>query len=414
MLPRRIGLKLPNHFVNPTHMKLIRSVCSPLLLATLLPCAPAMGAQTSATISLAGLKSPADLEAVIATIADPAKKNAVRAHSTAILSAAARQPHVNAVTAALDQAPGTYVKTNLTPAALKQALGGESAIFDTLKVVNLGSATLGIKAKREIDPFNQAFYEHLGHVADLEFLTIINTTAENAWLVPLANLHALTNLTIINQSKLNDIGLAHLAGLKQLQRFAYIGTAMTGKPFKDFQGWTKLKSSSFRGSQIDDEGLAYLCERFPNYETLSLAHAKFTDAGAVHLAKLKNLKGLELGSTKATSAALRNLLGLPLEYFQLGEGVDAPESIAIIRELKTLKRLTLTNCKTLTDAELQTLASMKHLEHLELGSLPLPPERLSALKQFAFLKSMRLVPPYPAELQTRIKEVLPNVAIKFD
>lgn len=395
-------------------MHLIRLLCPVLLFVALHRSSPVNGAQAATPISLAGLKSTADLETVVAALADPAKKSAVRSQTAAILTAAAKKPHVDAVIAALDQAPGSYTKTNLTPAVLKQALGGESAIFDTLKTVNLGSATLGIKAKREIDPFNQAFYEHLGQVTDLEFLTIINTTAENAWLVSVANLHALTNLTIINQSKLNDLGLAHLAGLKQLERFAYVGTAMTGRPFKDFQGWTKLKSSSFRGSQIDDEGLSYLCERFPNYETLSLAHAKFTDAGAANLAKLKNLKGLELGSTKATSAALRHLLGLPLEYFQLGEGVDAPESIALIKELKTLKRLTLTNCKTVTDAELQTLAGMKHLDHLELGSLPMPPERLPVLKQFAFLKSMRLVPPYPAELQARIKEVLPNVAIKFD
>ena len=387
--------------------------CSALLVA-LAHFTAVASAQSPATALLTKVKTAADLEATITATGDAATKRALRTHAAAILAAAAKKPHVDFVTAALDQAPGSYTKTNTTPAELKQALGAESALFDTLKVVNLGSATLGIKAKRETDPFNLEFYEHLGHLTDLEFLTIINTTAENAWLVPLANLHSLSNLTIINQAKLNDTGLAHLAGLKQLERFAYIGTSMTGKPFKDFQGWTRLKSSSFRGSQIDDEGLRYLCERFPNYETLSLAHAKFTDAGAANLAKLTHLKGLELGSTKATSQSLRHLLNLPLEYFQLGEGVDAPDSIVIIKELKTLKRLTLTHCKALTDAELQVLAGMKHLEHLELGSLLLTTERLPTLKRFAFLKSMRLVPPYPKELQDGIKAVLPGVALRFD
>jgi hypothetical protein len=51
-----------------------------------------------------------------------------------------------------------------------------------------------------------------------------------------------------------------------------------------------------RGSQINDEGLKALCEHLPNLESISLAHAKFTDAGAVHLAKLTKLKGLELGT----------------------------------------------------------------------------------------------------------------------
>ena len=395
-------------------MHRMRLLCQTALLAVLTQLPTASFAQSPGIDSLSGVKTAADLNATIAAVTDPAKKLALQKHSAAILTAAARKPHVDAVTVALDTAPGSYGKTNTTPADLKKALGGESAIFDTLKFVNLGSATLGIKAKRETDPFNQAFYEHLGHITGLELLTIINTTAENAWLAPLGNLKALTNLTIINQSKLNDTGLAHLAGLRQLERFAYIGTSMTGKPFKDFQGWTKLKSSSFRGSQIDDEGLMYLCDRFPGYETLSLAHAKFTDSGAIHLAKLKNLKGLELGSARATSQSLRHLLNLPLEYFQLGEGVDAPDSIATIKEFKTLKRLTLTNCKTLTDAELQVVAGMKHLEHLELGSLPLAAERVPLLKDFAFLKSMRLVPAYPQGVQDAIKMVLPGVALRFD
>lgn len=40
-----------------------------------------------------------------------------------------------------------------------------------------------MKGKRETDPFDQAFYEHLGHISDLESLTILNTTAQNDWLI---------------------------------------------------------------------------------------------------------------------------------------------------------------------------------------------------------------------------------------
>jgi hypothetical protein len=57
---------------------------------------------------------------------------------------------------------------------------------------------------------------------------------------------------------------------------------------------------------------------------------------------------------------------------------------------------------------------MKQLEHLELGSLPMTAERVALLKRFAHLKSMRLVPPYPKELQTSIQAALPTVAIRFE
>lgn len=363
------------------------------------------------------IKTQADLDAAIAAAKEPAKKNALQAHTAAIQAAIAKKPHVDAVIATLGKASATFEKINTTPEALKQAAGGDLPVFDTLKTVSLANSALGIKAKRETDPFDHAFYEHLGQITDLESLAILHTTAQNADLVEVAKLKNLKVLNITNQSKLNDEGLAHLAGLKNLERFAYVGTSMTGKPFKNFDGWTKLKSSSFRGSKIDDEGIKELCEHFGTLESISLAHAHFTDAAAVHLAKLKNLKGLELGLSKGASPeALRNVTSLPLEYLQLGEGVGTPAGVAIIKDIPTLRKLTITGAKDYTDADVTAVAGMKQLEHVELGSWDLTEERLPILAKFAHLKSMRLVRysnPYTPEVQAKVQAVLPKVAIVF-
>ena len=88
----------------------------------------------------------------------------------------------------------------------------------------------------------------------------------------------------------------------------------------------------------------------------------------------------------------------------------------MITGIKTLKRLTLTNCKTTTDDDLRLLATMTRLESLELGSPNLPDERLPVLKGFAFLKELKLIDRskgYPAETQAKIKELLPKVDVKF-
>jgi hypothetical protein len=48
--------------------------------------------------------------------------------------------------------------------------------------------------------------------------------------------------------------------------------------------------------------------------------------------------------------------------------------------------------------------------------MPLPDERIAALKPFAFLKSMRLVPaktPFTAEQQAKIQALLPKTKIDF-
>jgi hypothetical protein len=339
------------------------------------------------------------------------------AETPAVLkAAAAKKPHVEAVIKVLDQAQGTYEKISTAPDELKGT--AEAEAFDTLKLVNLSSPALGIKGKREVDPFDHAFYEHLGHITDLESLTILNTGASNEDIAELAKLKNLKVLNIINQSKLNDDGLAHLAGLKELERLGYIGTQMKGHPFQDFVGWTNLKSASFRGSKLDDEGLQYICERFPQIESLVLAHADFSDAAAVHLAKLTKLKSFEIGTHKATPAALRHIVQHPIEYLQLGEQFGSPEGVAIIKGMTTLRRLTITDASKMTDADFAQVASMKQLDHLELGQFAIGEERLPQLKALAFLKSARLIgtskAPYSPELRAKIQEAMPKTKLAFE
>lgn len=398
------------------------SVCgiaSRLVAAALSACLAVhmTGGMVQAADPLANVKTRADLDAVIAATAAPATREALTAHAAEIVAAAERKQNVDELVGILTAASATFEKANATPQDLRVAFGGPSALFDDLKAINLAASGLTIKEKRKTDPFDQAFYERLGKLTAIENLIIINTTAENDWLVPLAKLKSLKMLRIINQSKLDDAGLAHLAPLNQLESFGYIGTKMTGAPFRDFRGWSVLKTASFRGSQMSDAGLEALCDAFPNLQSLVLAHGHFSDTAVARVASLTQLKGLEIGSPKATPQCLKHIVGLPLEYLQLGDGLDASAGIAIISQIKTLKRLTLTNCKNATDDDLRSVAGMKSLEHLETSSLDLPPERLPLIKEFAFLKSMRLLKrpmPYDAEMQAKLKELLPHTALTFE
>jgi hypothetical protein len=316
-------------------------------------------------------------------------------------SAFALDPHVEAVTRIVEAAQGKVEKTE----------DGQS-----LKLVDLAVPAAGPHDHRQVDPYDAAFFEHLGHIATLESLNVISTKFNDEWMPHIAKLRRLKTLRFTNNGKLTDAGMAQLAGLKNLESFSFVGTAMTGKAYAKFEGFTKLVKVSHRGSSIDDEGLEELCDHLPNLESISLAHAKFTDAGAPNLAKLKKLKGLEIGTSKATPQALVHLAKLPLEYLQLGEGFESAASIPFIKDIPTLRRLTLTSGTKLTDPELQTVAALKQLESLELGKVPLPHERLPALKDFAHLKSLRLVPdkePFTPETQARIKALLPKTELKF-
>jgi len=394
------------------------SVLRPVILViAVLICAGVSQTSLAADATLSNVKTQADLDALIAATTDAALKDALSKNAAAILSAIAQKPHVDAVVTLLESAPGKFEKINTAPDDLKKALGGQVAVFDTLKVVDLAVANLGPHDKRTTDPFDAAFFEHLGNITALESLNIIATKANDDWIAPLGRLTNLKKLSFTNNGKLTDAGLEQLAGLKQLESFSFVGTGMKGHAFAKFDGWTKLTRCSFRGNSIDDEGLRLFCEHFPNCESISLAHAKFTDIGAANLAKLTKLKGLEIGTRGATPKCLENLEKLPLEYLQLGEGFDSIEAIAAIKNIQSLRRLTLTEGKALTDAAVKLTSSLTQLVHLEFSNIELPDERLPLLKDFAFLKSFRLVnygKPYTQETRDKIKALLPQVALKFE
>ena len=313
----------------------------------------------------------------------------------------ALDPHVEAVIRAVEGAKGKVEKTE----------DGKS-----LKVVDLAVPGAGPHDHRKVDPYDAAFFDHLSYITTLESLNIIATKFNDAWMPSIGKLTRLKTLRFTNNGKLSDAGMAQLAGLKDLEQFSFVGTQITGRAYAKFEGFTKLARVSHRGSSIDDEGLMQLCDHLPNLENISLAHAKFTDAAAPNLAKLTKLKGLELGTMNATPQTLKHITKLPIEYLQLGEGFDSPESIPFIKDLSTLRRLTFTNAKPLTDADLKVVAGMKQLEQLELGKIELSDARLTFFKDFAFLKSMRLVPvkePFTPETEAKIKALLPKTTLLF-
>ena len=365
---------------------------------------------------LANVKSSAALDAAIASTSDASLKQALQENKAAILAALDQRPHAEAVTKIVEEAKGKVEKVNVTPESLKKTAGDDLAIFDTLKSVDLAVPNTGPHDKRTTDPYDAGFFEHVGQITSLESVNIISTKLGDDWIAPIAKLTNLKSLKFTNNGKLTDAGLEKLAGLKNMEVFSFVGTGMTGHAFAKFERWTHLIRCSFRGSSIDDEGLKNICERFPNLESISLAHAKFTDAGAPNLAKLTKLKSLELGA-HATPSSLKHLASLPLENLQLGEGFDSPESLTIVKGFKPLKRLTLTNCTKMTDDDIKVVASMQQLESLEFCNLKMTAERVPQLKPFTFLKTFRLVQrpkAYPEDLQAQIKAALPGVELHFD
>lgn len=424
---------------------------STLLVALLL--APL--ALNAAAPDLSKISSRADLDTVINATADATLKRALSDHAGVIMSAAAQHPHVEAVIRTIESAPGTFTKINTTPEALKKAAGGEIAIFDTLTLVSTSIVNGKAHAYRGAndDPYDAAFIEHLGHIPALESVKLVATKIADDWLPPLLKLKnlktlsmegtarglpgkpalgdpslvrlqaltqcpGLTSLELAYFGQATDAGLEQLAGLKNLESFTFRGSPVKGHGFAKFKGWTKLKRINFHSNSLDDEGLGYVCENFPNLEFIKLWHSKLlTDASADHLIKLRKLTGIEISCSNATAGLVRHLRELPMEYVALEYGVNAPASEAIdtVKSIPTLRRLSI-SCKAFTDTDLAALGTVSQVQELSLADLELPDARLPQLQAFSFLKSLTLVrygKGYPDETQAKVKALLPMVDVKF-
>ena len=173
----------------------------------------------------------------------------------ATVSAYAVDAHVEAVVRIVTTAKG---KVELT------------ADGQGVKLIDLNVPGAGPHDHRKDDPYDAAFFEHVGHLSTLESLNIISTKFNDDWMPPLAKLTNLKALRFTNNGKLTDAGMAQLAGLKNLENFSFVGTQMTGKAYAQFEGFTKLTRVSHRGSSIDDEGLRRCCSA-PSGATLALA-----------------------------------------------------------------------------------------------------------------------------------------------
>lgn len=405
-------------------------------------------ARQDGKLDLSKISSRADLDAVIAATPDAALKQGLAENAAAILAAAEQHPHVQAVIRTIERAPGTFTKINTTPETLKRAAGGDIAIFDTL--TNVSTAILNGHAHQnrdvKADPYDAAFLEHLGHIQTLESVAVVVTKLEESWLDPLlkldhlqslriekrgggglgdtalAKLQQLTELPELKSLSLHyftatDAGLEHLAGLRNLESFSFRGN-LAGHAFAKFEGWTNLKSIAFHGNGIDDEGLGYICEQFPNLESLNLIHARaLTDASAEHLLKLPKLKRILINGPHITAAWLENVNRLPIKSLNLADGAVTPaaEAVATIESIPTLRRLSI-RAGAFTDADLTALAEAKQLEQLSLEGLDLPDARLPQLSAFSFLESLTLAyygKGYQPETQAKIKALLPKVEVKF-
>lgn len=199
---------------------------------------------------------------------------------------------------------------------------------------------------------------------------------------------ALDDLTFVGTD-----GLAALTGLKDLEELYVAGTIVDDDSCKLIAGFPLLKKLRLARNQVSDSGLETLSVCLALEELDLSEDSLITDAGMVHLAKLRELKKLNLWRVQISD-----------------------EGALLLAPLTKLEWLNLDNTK-LSDAGLPVLKNMNALTFLHLGSTQITAAGAPALFHLKSLKDLKITRTALGSNDAAVDELkknLPHTAIQTE
>lgn len=138
------------------------------------------------------------------------------------------------------------------------------------------------------------------------------------------------------EGQMTNERLADVAAIEDTTALNLSGSqALTDDGVRHLARLPNLRHLDLGGTAVTDRSLAMLAD-LPNLETISLEMTRVTDAGVVHLARCDRLQSVNLAMTRTGDAALRALAGKRLRHLRTGNGVtDA--GLALLHELPMFK-----------------------------------------------------------------------------
>jgi len=231
-----------------------------------------------------------------------------------------------------------------------------------------------------------------------------------------------TAVDLQDLSSWSDDDLKSLTQVTTLQRLNF------GKGFNDHQlslvtSLPEITAFSSNGGDFTDEGVKQLA-KFPKLQTIAFFHPSknFTGSGLATLADLKGFDNLTVGGTNsfgdAGMVALGKLTGLKnLRVYHSDVTETGLQQLKNLKNLTSLlvgQRLSMKPPVALCDDTMDVLVTLPALESLTLNEARLKYESLAKLKALKHLKRLTLdsIDLSSSDVE-RLNKDLPGVQIKF-
>jgi internalin A len=218
----------------------------------------------------------------------------------------------------------------------------------------------------------------------------------------LARIGALPDLRKIDLShtKISDLGLGHLRPLKNVVYLnCFYCSYITDGGVAFLKDWVNLEYLNVRGSEVTSRVFEHLA-KMKNLRTLDVGFSRVNDDGFDALASLEHLEELHFGGDKMTGLALPSLRLLPsLKLLDVNgsQRTDSGrwglmltdvnvESIGALTQLETLN----IGGSIVSDVGMKALASLAGLKSLDLSRMEITAQGLEPLTKLAKLQRLNL------------------------
>jgi len=257
---------------------------------------------------------------------------------------------------------------------------------------------------------------HLKDLPNLEELALGLGRMTDKGLIQLAACSRLEYL-MLSGTNFTDFGMAYIKDIPHLKTL-HAGhlNHLTDRGMENISTAVQVERMSFHWADgITEAGLAHLA-RLSNLKMLDVSHAQLSDAGTLHLARIKGLESLEIDGKNLTDVGLTHLARFTnlrklhatrpffvdpnkdrnyytdagierlaadctqLEELGIGSIGMTDASMKAIAGLKHLRRLNLFGVPAVTDAGFAHLRSLEHLEYLFYSGCDVTLTGLRALK----------------------------------
>ena len=245
---------------------------------------------------------------------------------------------------------------------------------------------------------------HLRALPRLDYLCLYGSHFTDRGLV---HIKALPSLRILsfheNLCRITDAGMGQIAEMPKLQLLCMHALGnITDSGLADLSKSRSLKKLDISGSQVTDKGLGYL-SRIKTLESLTLPQKQkgITDKGLAHLGRLPNLKSLgiarmhyndpKMNKEYYTDKGLAELVNCRLlESLSIGSIGITDSGMDHIAKLKNLKRLNMYGCDNVTDAGLARLTALKSLTKFSITDADISIKGLNNFKTMPNLTSLSI------------------------